>query len=441
MRQDAITLGLGETPQHLRLRAANRHGLIAGAAGTGRTASLQVMAEGFSLRGVPVFVTDVRGDLSGISRPGAASAELAARAARVGLTHAPAGCPTVFWDLLAEQGHPLRATVSDLGPLLLARLLGLNETQGAVLALAFRLADERGLLLLDVKDLRALLHLVVEHASELAVPYGRLSIASIGAIQRRLTTLEQQGGRGFFGEPALATADLMRRDAGGRGVVNLLAADRLAPRLYATALLWLLAELCQALPEAGELDRPKLVLFLDEAQLLFERAPGALVAGVEQVVRRIGAKGVGVWFIAPSPADLPGELLVLLGNRVQHAPRAADPRRPPAAGELGPGEALVSTFRDDGLPGPGERTLLAPPRSRPGPLAPEERRALLTASPLAGRYETRLARAAQYERLARRAGGPRRGRGRAGSGGAEIGLGRALGRPLRRGPLGSLLKG
>jgi uncharacterized protein len=386
---DSIVIGKGDTQQQLRLPLANRHGLIAGATGTGKTVSLQILAEGLSDCGVPVFMADVKGDLAGISAAGAPDPKLDERAARVGLTdYAPRGCPTVFWDLLGEQGHPIRTTVSEMGPLLLARLMGLNETQEGILDIGFRVADEQGLLLLDLKDLRSLLNFLGEHATDLSLQYGRVSTASVGAIQRRLLTLEQQGGDHFFGEPALDIKDLMRTDGEGRGMINLLAADRLmmAPKLYATFLLWLLSELFEELPEVGDPDRPRLVFFFDEAHLLFDSAPRALLDKIEQVVRLIRSKGVGVYFISQNPLDIPDEVLGQLGNRVQHALRAFTPRDQKAVRaaaqtfranpkfdteevitRLGVGEALVSTLDFEGIPGTVEQTLIRPPGSRMGP--------------------------------------------------------------------------
>jgi hypothetical protein len=422
---DAFLLGKGDTPQLLDLRLANRHGLIAGATGTGKTVSLQVLAEGFSARGVPVFMADVKGDLSGISQPGAPNPKLDERARAVGLTgYQPRGFPTVFWDLLGAQGHPVRTTVSEMGPVLLARLLGLNETQEGVLAVAFAVADDQGLLLLDLKDLRALMNFVGEQADQLSIKYGRVSTSSVGAIQRRLLTLEQQGGAHFFGEPALDISELMRTDLSGNGVVNVLAADRLmaAPKLYATFLLWLLSELFEELPEVGDPPKPRLVFFFDEAHLLFEEAPKALLDKVEQVVRLIRSKGVGVYFISQNPLDIPDEVLGQLGNRIQHALRAFTPRDQRAVRaaaetfranprldvgaaitELGVGEALVSTLHDRGVPSMVERTLIRPPCSRIGPATPEERQLVISRSPVAGRYDRAIDRASAYEVLQSRA--------------------------------------
>jgi uncharacterized protein len=425
LQADAIVIGKGETQQLLRLPLANRHGLIAGATGTGKTVSLQILVEGLSDRGVPAFMADVKGDLAGISRPGNPNPKLDERAAAVGLTdYALRGFPTVFWDLLGEQGHPIRTTVSEMGPVLLARLLGLNDAQEGVLDIGFRVADEQGLLLLDLKDLRSLLNFLGEHAAQLSLQHGRVSTSSVGAIQRRLLTLEQQGGDHFFGEPALDIKDLMRTDGEGRGLINLLAADRLmmAPKLYATFLLWLLSELFEELPEVGDPDKPKLVFFFDEAHLLFEGAPRALLDKVEQVVRLIRSKGVGVYFISQNPLDIPDDVLGQLGNRIQHALRAFTPRDQKAVRaaaqtfranpgfdteevitQLGVGAALVSTLDPEGVPGIVEQTLIRPPSSRMGPVTPEERRSAMAASPLGGRYDQTVDRESAYEVLKKRA--------------------------------------
>jgi uncharacterized protein len=422
---DAILVGKGEAAQLLQLGFANRHGLIAGATGTGKTVSLQILAEGFSSAGVPVFMADVKGDLSGISQAASANPKLRERAAAVGLTqYTERGFPTVFWDLFGAQGHPMRTTVSEMGPLLLARLLGLNETQEGVLTLAFRVADDQGLLLLDLKDLRSLMNFVGEQAQDLSLEYGRVSTASVGAIQRRLLTLEQQGGEHFFGEPALDIKDLMRTDLSGQGIVNVLAADQLmlAPKLYATFLLWLLSELFEALPEVGDPPKPKLVFFFDEAHLLFEEAPKALLDKVEQVVRLVRSKGVGVYFISQNPLDIPQDVLGQLGNRIQHALRAFTPldqkavraaaqtfRANPAFDaaeaitQLGVGEALVSTLQAKGIPGMVDRTLIRPPSSRIGPATPEERQLVIGRSPFGGRYDQAIDRESAFEVLKHKA--------------------------------------
>ena len=418
---DAILVGKGTTPQWLALALANRHGLVTGATGTGKTVSLQILAEGFSAAGVPVFMADVKGDFSGISQAATLNPKLSERAEATGVAgYAPRACPTVFWDLFGEQGHPIRTTISEMGPLLLARLLGLNETQEGVLQVAFKVADDQGLLLLDLKDLRALMHFIGERAQDLSLEYGRVGTASVGAIQRRLLTLEQQGAEHFFGEPALDIRDLMRTEYSGQGIVNVLAADQLmqSPKLYATFLLWLLSELFEVLPEVGDPPRPRLVFFFDEAHLLFEDAPKALLDKVEQVVRLIRSKGVGVYFCSQSPLDLPDDVLGQLGNKIQHALRAFTPRDQKAIRavaetfranpalntetvitELGVGEALVSTLQDKGIPTMVERTLIRPPGSRIGPATPEERRAVLAQSPVAGRYDQTVDRESAYEVL------------------------------------------
>ncbi|MEM1104643.1 MAG: helicase HerA-like domain-containing protein, partial [Pseudomonadota bacterium] len=341
---ETLFIGKSGKAETLALKRANRHGLIAGATGTGKTVTLQILAEGFSEAGVPVFCADVKGDLSGLSQAGEMKDFLEERAETVGLApYEMDGFPVVFWDLFGKKGHPIRTTISEMGPLLIARLLGLNETQEGVLALAFRLADDEGLLLLDLKDLRAMLGHVAERASELRTLYGNVSKASIGAIQRRLLTLEDQGARNFFGEPALDLHDFLQTDASGRGVINILMAEQLmtAPKLYATFLLWLLSELFEQLPEVGDPDKPKLVFFFDEAHLLFDDAPEALVDKIEQVVRLIRSKGVGVYFVTQNPADVPDSVLSQLGNRVQHALRAFTPREQKAV------RAAAQTFRQN----------------------------------------------------------------------------------------------
>ena len=400
---------------------ANRHGLITGATGTGKTVTLQVMAEGFSRLGVPVFLADVKGDLAGLGAAGTSSTKLDARLAQLGIP-APAFAPSpvLCWDLFAEQGHPVRATVSDMGPLLLARLLGLNDTQSGVLELVFRVADDEGLLLLDLKDLRAMVQFVGENAKFLTTRYGNVSTASVGAILRNLLTLESAGGDHFFGEPMLDIQDLLQTDAAGHGHLNVLAAARLtqSSRLYACFLLWLLSELFEQLPEVGDPDKPVLVFFFDEAHLLFNDAPKALLEKIELVVRLIRSKGVGVYFVTQSPADIPDSVLGQLGNRVQHALRAFTPsdqkavriaantlRANPAfdaAGiitELGVGEALVSLLDEKGRPSVVERAFIAPPASRIGPLNEAERQALIRGSLLYGRYEAREDRDSAFERL------------------------------------------
>ena len=414
-----------ETELCLLPALANRHGLITGATGTGKTVTLQVMAERFSRIGVPVFMADVKGDLSGITQPGAASPKLLERLKLLGVEEPDyAGCPAVFWDVFGEQGHPIRATVSDLGPLLLSRVLNLNETQSGVLALVFKVADDNGLLLLDLKDLRAMLQHVGDHAQELQTNYGNVSAASVGAIQRGLLALEQQSAERFIGEPMLNVDDLIQTGAGGRGIVNILVADKLlnAPMLYSTLLLWLLSELYERLPEVGDRDKPKLVFFFDEAHLLFTDAPKSLLDKIEQVVRLIRSKGVGVYFVTQNPLDVPESVLGQLGNRVQHALRAFTPRdqkavkaaaetmRPnpkidtgKAITELGVGEALVSFLDAKGRPEPVERAFILPPGSRIGPATPEERGRVIAGSGLAGTYDKPVDRESAYERLKGRA--------------------------------------
>jgi uncharacterized protein len=417
-----IFLGASAEPQYLDLRYANRHGLVTGATGTGKTVTLQVLAEGLSRAGVPVFCADVKGDLSGLATAGEAKDFLSKRAESVGLAdYRFAATPTIFWDLFGEQGHPVRTTVSEMGPLLLSRLLELTEAQEGALNIAFRIADEEGLLLLDMKDLRALLRNLAERAGEITTTYGNVTKATIGAIQRRLLVLENQGGEHFFGEPALDIRDLMRIDRDGRAFVGVLMAERLmtAPRLYATFLLWLMSELFEQLPEVGDPDRPRLVFFFDEAHLLFADAPPALLEKVERVVRLIRSKGVGVYFVTQSPLDIPEKVLAQLGNRIQHALRAYTPREQKAVRiaaetfrqnpaldtaeaitQLGVGEALVSTLEEKGVPSMVERTLIRPPASRIGPLRPAERSVIMADSPVRGMYDRMVDRESAYEMLA-----------------------------------------
>ena len=400
---------------------ANRHGLITGATGTGKTVTLQVMAEHFSNIGVPVFMADVKGDLAGMSQPGVASPKLAERLQMIGAEMpAFAGFPAVFWDVFGDMGHPVRATISDLGPLLLSRILNLNETQEGVLALVFKVADDGGLLLLDLKDLRAMLQYVGDNAKDFQTNYGNVSAASIGAIQRGLLALEQQGAEKFIGEPMLNIDDLLQTGAGGKGVINILAADKLmnAPALYSTLLLWLLSELYEKLPEVGDRDKPKLVFFFDEAHLLFTDAPKQLLDKIEQVVRLIRSKGVGVFFVTQNPLDVPETVLGQLGNRVQHALRAFTPRDQKAVQaaaqtmranpkldtenvitELAVGEGLISFLDEKGRPSVVERAFILPPASRIGPITPAERAAIVAASPVAGVYEKTVDRDSAYERL------------------------------------------
>ncbi|MGH7788491.1 MAG: helicase HerA-like domain-containing protein [Candidatus Binatia bacterium] len=405
-------------------RMANRHGLVAGATGTGKTITLRVLAEQLSGAGVPVFLADVKGDLAGLARAGGDSAKVRERASELGLEPEYRASPVVFWDLFGRQGHPVRATVSEMGPLLLARLLNLNETQSGVLAIVFKVADDQGLLLLDLKDLRAMLEHVAGHAAQYKTTYGNVAAASVGAIQRGLLALEQQGGAQFFGEPGLDLDDLMQTDAAGHGVINILAADQLmqSPALYSTFLLWLLAELFERLPEVGDPDKPKLVFFFDEAHLLFDDAPKALLDQVERVVRLIRSKGVGVYFVSQNPLDIPEDVLGQLGHRVQHALRAFTPkdqkavrsaaetfRANPALDvatvitELGVGEALVSVLDERGTPTMVERAFVYPPLSQLAPLDPAERAALVRGSTLAGHYEAAIDRESAYERLKGRA--------------------------------------
>ncbi|HNC51043.1 MAG TPA: DUF853 family protein [Accumulibacter sp.] len=399
---------------------ANRHGLITGATGTGKTITLQLLAERFSAIGVPVFLADVKGDLSGLAAPGGLTTKLQSRLQALAVhDFAPAKCPVTFWDVFGEQGHPVRATISDMGPLLLARLLNLNDTQAGVLQLVFRIADDNGLLLLDLKDLRAMIQHVGENARSFTTEYGNVSAASIGAIQRGLLTLGEQGAEVFFGEPMLDLADLMQTDD-GKGVVNILAGDRLmaSPRLYSTFLLWLLSELFEQLPEVGDLDKPKLIFFFDEAHLLFNEAPPALLEKIEQVVRLIRSKGVGIYFVTQNPLDVPDTVLGQLGNRVQHALRAFTPRDQKAVKaaaqtlranpkfdaeaaitELGVGEALVSLLDEQGRPNVVERAFILPPASRIGPLTGEERQAVIRSSAIFGHYENVVDRESAYEKL------------------------------------------
>src|SRR5499425_2985977 len=414
---DEILLGKGEQPVYLLARYGNRHGLIAGATGTGKTVSLMVLAEGFSRLGVSVFMADVKGDVAGLAAAGSLNDKVQERAARIGMPgYAPEASPVVFWDLYGKAGHPVRSTISEIGPSLLARMLEINPTQAGVLEIAFKLADDRGLLLLDLDDLRALLGFVADNRKEISTQYGLVNAASIAAIQRALLTIERDGGTSFFGEPALELADLLRTDLSGRGIVNILAADQLIlkPRLYSSFLLWLLSELFENLPEVGDLDRPKLVFFFDDA-------PAPLRQRVEQVVRIIRSKGVGVYFCSQFPDDVPNEILGQLGNRVQHALRAYTPRDQKAVrtaaemfvanpklnvvkviAELGVGEALVSMLQDKGVPMPVERAMIAPPRCRMGAITAEERAAVRASSPIGGKYDTRVNRESAYEILSRR---------------------------------------
>src|SRR5215472_7183912 len=414
-----IARGAGEL--YLLPGMTNRHGLVAGATGTGKTVTLQVMAEALSSIGVPVFAADVKGDLSGISQPGKGSPKFDERVKALGLGEWQFyGCPIVFWDVFGKQGHPVRATVSEMGPLLISRILTLNDTQTGVLTLVFKIADDHGLLLLDMKDLQAMLQHVSENAKEYQTTYGNISAASAGAIQRGLVALGQQGGELFFGEPALNIEDLLQTDSNGKGVVNILAADKLlqSPQLYATFLLWMMSELFEKLPEVGDPEKPKLVFFFDEAHLLFNDLPSVLQSRIEQVVRLIRSKGVGVFFVTQNPIDVPDTVLGQLGNRVQHALRAFSPKDQKAVKaaaqtfranpkldvekvitELGVGEALVSFLDEKGVPGVVERAIVCPPHSQIGPITPEQRAAILKGSVVAGVYETAVDRESAYERL------------------------------------------
>jgi DNA helicase HerA-like ATPase len=432
MADDSIFLGASRKPddtyqqaESLLLKFGNRHGLVTGATGTGKTVTLQVLAEGFSKAGVPVFCADIKGDLSGIGAKGDDKDFLVKRAADVKLDpYEHSASPVIFWDIFGEQGHPIRATISEMGPLLLSRLMNLTEAQEGVLNIAFKIADEEGLLLLDMKDLQSLLVNIAERAEEISARYGNVTKPSVGAIQRSLLVLEQQGGTKFFGEPALKIADIMRTDTNGRGLVSVLAADKLMmnPRLYSTFLLWLLSELFEELPEIGDPEKPRLVFFFDEAHLLFNEAPKALLTRVEQVVRLIRSKGVGVFFISQNPLDVPETVLAQLGNRVQHALRAYTPREQNAVKtaadtfranptfntfeaitNLATGEALVSTLADKGVPSMVQRTLIRPPAGRIGPLTSDERQTLINASPVAGLYDEMVDRESAYELLQKKA--------------------------------------
>lgn len=451
---DQILIGKGEHPVHLLAKYANRHGLVAGATGTGKTVSLLVMAEGFSRLGVPVFIADVKGDVAGLALPGIANEKIKQRVAQIGIEgYAHEASPVLFWDLYAKMGHPVRATITEIGPTLLGRILDLNDTQTGVLEVAFQLADSQGLLLLDLDDLRALLGFVADNRKEISTQYGLVSTQSVAAIQRALLPLEREGGKLFFGEPALELGDLMRTDLNGRGVVNILAADQLIlnPRLYSSFLLWLLSELFENLPEVGDLDRPKLVFFFDEAHLLFDNAPAALRQRVEQVVRIIRSKAVGVYFCSQFPDDVPNEILGQLGNRIQHALRAFTPRDQKAVrtaaetfvanpaldvaeaiSRLGVGEALVSTLQEKGVPMPVERALIAPPRCRIGAITSEERAAVRARSALSGKYDSPVNRESAYEILSRRAADASKGR---------LAQEEAKRQPEKGGQLGDLLWG
>ena len=491
---EPLLIARSSTPLYLLPQMANRHGLVAGATGTGKTVTLQVMAEAFSRIGVPVFAADIKGDLSGIGEPGTENPKIRERLQKLKPgDFAFSACPVTFWDVFGEQGHPVRATISEMGPLLLGRLLNLNDTQEGVLALVFKIADDNGLLLLDMKDLQAMLQYVGEHGREFQTQYGNISAASIGAIQRGLLALEQQGGAKFFGEPALNLDDCIQTDSNGHGVVNILAADKLyqTPKLYATLLLWLLTSLFEHLPEVGDCEKPKLVFFFDEAHLLFSDLPKVIEEKVVQVVRLIRSKGVGVYFVTQNPLDAPEAVLGQLGNRIQHALRAFTPgdrkavraaadtfRTNPkldvqkAITELAVGEALVSFLDDQGTPGIVERALVYPPHSQIGPITTEQRQRLMQGSTVAGVYENAVDRESAYEILKARAGKSLSGTPQPGpSGGAEtppwyeklpgLGagghrgdslveamaksaartIGSSVGRQIVRGVLGSLLGG
>ncbi|MDR1075645.1 MAG: DUF853 domain-containing protein [Xanthomonadaceae bacterium] len=425
---DPILLGKGITddvPVQLLPRFGNRHGLVAGATGTGKTVTLTTLAEGFSRLGIPVFMTDVKGDVAGLAMPGSGDEEIHARARETGVAdYAPEASPVIFWDLYAKLGHPLRTTVSEMGPTLLARVLELNDAQTGVLDIIFKLSDDRGLLLLDLDDLRALLNLAAEERKDISTRYGLISAQSVAAIQRAVLRLSQDGGEGFFGEPALDLSDIMRIDHNGRGIISILAADQLVlkPRLYSTFLLWMLSQLFETLPEVGDLEKPKLVFVFDEAHLLFDDASASLVQRIEQVVRLIRSKGAGVYFCSQFPDDVPNNILGQLGNRVQHALRAFTPRDQKAVktaaetfvanpkldvaktlSQLGTGEALVSTLQDKGIPSPVQQTLIAPPRCRMGAISGNERSQVRAGSPVGHRYDQAINRESAAEMLAQRA--------------------------------------
>jgi uncharacterized protein len=471
---EKIFIGKGEQPAWLTLALANHHGLVTGATGTGKTVSLQVMAEGFARAGVPVFAADIKGDLSGISEVGEPKDFILKRAGEMGLTFQPDQFSTVFWDVFGEQGHPVRATVTEMGPLLLSRMLDLNDVQEGVLNVAFRVADENGLTLIDMKDIRALLDAIVPDTSKkppdgdsdalapirkAAQSFGNVTKATVGTIQRQLLVLENQGATHFFGEPALTLKDFMKTDRDGRGMVNILVADKLmqSPRLYATFLLWMLSELFEELPEVGDLPKPKLVFFFDEAHLLFNDAPKPLMDKIEQVVRLIRSKGVGVYFVTQNPIDVPDKVLGQMGNRVQHALRAFTPRDQKAVAaaaqtfrpnpkldtaqvimELGKGEALVSFLEGNGTPAMVERVMIRPPTARIGPITPEERKAIMDNSPLKGKYDTSIDSESAYEMLQKRVAGTAVGAAAGGEGGgilAQIGgiVGTIFGTNVSRG--------
>jgi DNA helicase HerA-like ATPase len=416
---DKLFIGKAAKPQYLSLDLANRHGLVTGATGTGKTVTLQTIAEGFSRAGVPVFAADIKGDLSGVSQEGQGKDWIVKRCKEIDMKYEADQFPVVFWDLFGEQGHPIRATVTEMGPLLLSRMMSLNDTQEGVLNIAFRVADENGLPIMDLKDLRAMLTFIAENAADLTKTYGNVSSTTIGAIQRQLLVLENQNGDKFFGEPALKIQDLMETK-GGKGVINLLAADKLManPRLYAIFLLWLLSELFEELPEVGDVDKPKLVFFFDEAHLLFDEAPKVLLDKIEQVVRLIRSKGVGVYFVTQNPADVPETVLAQLGNRVQHALRAYTPKEQKAVKvaaqsfrpnpkintervitEMGKGEALTSFLEGNGVPAMVDRTLIRPPAGDVGPVTDAQRKAIIAKSPVKGKYDETIDSDSAYEML------------------------------------------
>ncbi len=427
MSDNTIFLGKSTKREELFLQMANRHGLVTGATGTGKTVTLQIMAEGFSKAGVPVFAADVKGDLSGIAMQGEARDFLIERAKQIGFDdYGFEAVPTVFWDVFGEQGHPIRTTISEMGPLLLSRLMGLSDAQEGALNIAFKIADEEGLGLLDLKDLRSLLKDLGDRGKDIVTEYGNINDATIGAIQRRLVVLEEQGGDKFFGEPALDIKDLMRTTRDGRGYMNVLAADKLinAPQLYATFLLWMMSELFEELPEAGDPEKPRMVFFFDEAHLLFADAPPGLLRKIEQTVKLIRSKGVGIYFVTQNPLDVPESVLAQMGNRVQHALRAYTPREQKAVQtaattfrpnpafkteevitQLGKGEALLSVLDPKGVPTMVERTLIRPPSSRLGPVTPEERQKIIKNSPVYGLYDETIDRESAYEKLSKKAAG------------------------------------
>lgn len=471
-----ILVGKGENELFILPKMANRHGLIAGATGTGKTVTLQVLAENFSRIGVPVFLSDVKGDLSGISKPGKEHPKITERINKIGISDFSFnGNPVTFWDVFCEQGHPIRTTISEMGPLLLSRLLDLNDTQSGVLSLIFRIADDDGLLLLDIKDLRSILQYAGENAAEFTTEYGNISRASIGAIQRKLLSLEDQGGDIFFGEPALNLDDFLQTDENGNGIINILSANKLmgSPRIYATLLLWLLSELFEQLPEAGDPEKPKLVFFFDEAHLLFDNAPKALLEKIEQVARLIRSKGVGIYFVSQNPLDIPDEVLRQLGNRIQHALRAYTTRDQKAVRaaaqtfrtnpkldtekvitELGVGEALISFLDEKGRPNIVEQVLIRPPFSQIGPIDSEERKKIIQSSLVYGFYEKSVDRESAYEMLKKKAeqaqkaapsankkpGRPRQGIVETMAKSAARSVGRQIATQLMRGILGSILK-